>query len=54
MATANVPEDSASEQVAPVDGEKDSLDATVDMIELFDKTVAENDATFVIYYRGHW
>ena len=33
---------------------KDSLDATVDMIELFDKTVAEHEATFVIYYRGNW
>ncbi len=33
---------------------KDSLEATVDMIQLFDKTVAENEATFVVYYRGNW
>ena len=28
--------------------------STVDMIELFDKTVAENEATFVVFYRGVW
>ena len=28
--------------------------STVDMIELFDKTVAENEATFVVFYRGLW
>ena len=31
-----------------------NADATVNMIDLFDKTVESNDATFVVFYRGLW
>ena len=25
-----------------------------DLVELFNTTIAQHDATFVVYYRGHW
>lgn len=43
-----------AEEQQPSSAQGDSLDATVDMIELFEKTVTEHEATFVVFYRGDW
>ena len=29
-------------------------DATVDMVDMFEKMVEKNAATFVVFYRGIW
>ena len=55
----NVVESPPAEEPQPKSDEgaqvtAESLEATVNMIELFDKTVAEHDATFVVFYRGIW
>ncbi len=56
MATSD--EQPISEQPAkaetPAANGREAEGADLDLIELFNNTVSENDATFVVYYRGDW